>query len=150
MPSYTFLSAFFPHRGLAIYISNDIANKIDCLFDSISKILESYPDSEIIVVGDFNIHNSNWLHHSSHTSREGLFVMLFAENNNLKQLVKEPTYFPNVERQCQNILDLFMTSDPEKYEVHNLAPLGISNHVTISAYLIKVCTLKNFCKFLKA
>ena len=24
MPGYTFLSAFFPHRGLAIYISNDI------------------------------------------------------------------------------------------------------------------------------
>ena len=65
-------------------------NKIDCLSDSISKILESYPDSEIIVAGDFNIHNSNWLHHSSHTSREGLYVELFAENNNLKQLVKEP------------------------------------------------------------
>ena len=24
MPGYTYLSAFFPHRGLAIYISNDI------------------------------------------------------------------------------------------------------------------------------
>ena len=178
MPGYTFLSVFFPHRGVAIYISNDIVyqyqqhlftsdaelsavwvkfkvqahiahfcfvyrspslakdstfNKIDCLSDSISKILESYPDSEIIVAGDFNIHNSNWLHHSSHTSREGLYVELFAENNNLKQLVKEPTYFPNVEGQCQNILDLFMTSDPEKYEVHNLAPLGNSDHMTISA-----------------
>ena len=142
MSGYTFLSAFFPHRGLAIYIRNDIVyqsqqhlftsdaefsalwlkfkvqshiahfcfvyrspslakdstfNKIDCLSDSISKILESYPDSEIIVAGDFNIHNSNWLHHSSHTSREGLYVELFAENNNLKQLVKEPTYLPNVE-----------------------------------------------------
>ena len=73
------------------------------------------------------------LHHSSHTSREGLYVELFAENNNLKQLVKEPTYFPNVEGQSQNILDLFMTSDPEKYEVHNLAPLGNSDHMTISA-----------------
>ena len=26
-----------------------------------------------------------------------------------------------------------MTSDPEKYEVHNLAPLGNSDHMTISA-----------------
>ena len=26
-----------------------------------------------------------------------------------------------------------MTSDPEKYEVHNLAPLGKSDHMTISA-----------------
>ena len=24
MPGYTFLSVFFPHRGVAIYISNDI------------------------------------------------------------------------------------------------------------------------------
>ena len=47
--------------------------------------------------------------------------------------MKEPTYFPNVEGQGQNILDLFMTSDPEKYEVHNLAPLGNSDHMTISA-----------------
>ena len=70
--------------------------KIVCLFDSISKILESYPDSETIVSENFNIHNSNWLHQSSHTSREGLYVEIFVENNNLKQLVKEPTYFPNV------------------------------------------------------
>ena len=66
-------------------------------------------------------------------SRESLYVELFAENNNYKQLVKEPTYFPNVEGQSRNILDVFMTSDPEKYEVHNLAPLGSSDHMTISA-----------------
>ena len=97
------------------------------------EILESYPDSEIIVAGDFNIHNSNWLHHSCHTSREGLYVELFAKNNNLKQLVNEPTYFPYVEGQRQNVLDLFMTSDAKKYEVHNLAYLGSSDHMTISA-----------------
>ena len=76
--------------------------KIGNRSDSISKVLESYPDSEIIVAGDFNIHNSNWFYHSSHTSREGLYV----ENNNHKSLV-------NVEGQCQIVLDLFMTSDPE-------------------------------------
>ena len=65
-------------------------------------------DSEIIVTRDFNIHNSNWLHYSSHTSRECLYVELFAENNNLTQLAKEP----NVEGQHQNVLDLFLTSDP--------------------------------------
>ena len=94
MSGYLFLSAFFPHRGLAIYIRNDIVyqsqqhlftsdaefsalclkfkvqshiahfcfvyrspslamdstfKKIDCLSESISKILESYPDSVVIV-----------------------------------------------------------------------------------------------------
>ena len=56
-----------------------------------------------------------------------------AKNNNIKQLVKEQTYFPNVEVQCQNLLDVFMTYDPEKYEVHNyIAPLGNSDHMTVS------------------
>ena len=90
----------------------------------------------LIPIADFNNHNSNWHHYSSHTSREGLFVELFAESNNLKQLVKEPTFFPNVEGQCQNILDFFMTSDLEKYEVHNLAPLGNSDIFHICKFLI--------------
>ena len=47
--------------------------------------------------------------------------------------MKEPTYFPNIEGQRRNILDLLMTSDPEKYEVHSLAPLCNSDHMTISA-----------------
>ena len=47
--------------------------------------------------------------------------------------MKEPTYFPNVEGQHQSVLDLFMTSDPKKYEVHNQAPLGNSDHMIISA-----------------
>ena len=49
--------------------------------------------------------------------------------------MKEPTYFPNIEGQCQNILDLFMTSDPEKYGVHNLAPIDNSGRMTISVSL---------------
>ena len=45
-------------------------NKIDRLSDSINKTMESYPDSKIIVGGDFNNHTTNWFHHFSHTSRE--------------------------------------------------------------------------------
>ena len=59
-----------------------------------------------------------------------LYVELFAENNNLTQLLKETTYFSKVEEHCQNVLDLFMTSNPEKYEVHDLALLGNSDHMT--------------------
>ena len=83
------ISASYICRSPSV-VKDSTLNKIDNLSDSISKILESYPDSEIIVAGDFNIHNSIWLHYSSHTAREGLYVELFAENNNLTQLVKEP------------------------------------------------------------
>ena len=100
---YTFLSAFFPHRGLAIYIRNDIVYQwqqhlftsdaeftalwvklkvqahlahfsfVEARVQPLTRligflILESYPDSEIITAGDFNIHNTKWFHHSSHTS----------------------------------------------------------------------------------
>ena len=51
-------------------------NGFDALSESISKILESFPNSEIVVAGDFNIHNSDWLHHSSHTTPEGRYVEL--------------------------------------------------------------------------
>lgn len=178
MPGYRLLPLFSPHRGLALFIRNDVAyqyqeqfsvtdaefsslwvkfkirshvlhfcflyrspnlgristfDKLDMLSDSISNILKNYPDSEIVVAGDFNIHNIGWLCHSSHTSPEGLYVELFAESNNLTQLVKEPTHIPCVDGQNQNILDLFLTSHHEKYDVSVSAPLGNSDHCTISA-----------------
>ena len=105
---------------------------MDALSDDISSFLENCPNSEVVVAGDFNIHNASWLRHSSHTTPEGQYVELFAESNNLTQLVKEPTHIPCVDGHSQNILDLFMTSHPEKYDVKLLAPLGNSDHHTIS------------------
>ena len=108
-------------------------NGFDALSDSISKILEKYPDSEIVVAGDFNVHTSSWLAHSSHTTPEGQYAELFATHNELVQLVNEPTHIPCVQGHHQNLLDLFLTSHPEKYEVNILAPLGNSDHSIISA-----------------
>ena len=110
-------------------------NKFDYLSDSISDILKKYPFSEIVVAGDFNIHNRNWLSHSSHTTPEGEYVEVFAEANDLFKLVKGPTHISCVEGQNSNTLDLFLTSHPEKYEVKISSPLGKSDHCTISACL---------------
>ena len=161
IPDYCLLPLFVPHRGLALFIRNDIAfqiqqqynitdpeftaqwvklrvnkqiihfcflyrspncskqftfDKFDNLSDSITSIQNKYPNSEIIVAGDFNIHNKNWLTHSSHNSPEGLYVELFAESNLLTQMVKEPTHIPCVEGQFSNTLDLFLTTHPEKIQ----------------------------------
>ena len=70
---------------------------------------------------------------SNHTSPEGRDVELFSDLNNLSQLVKNPTHIPSVEGHSVNILDLFLTSHPERYEVNVNAPLGNSDHCTISA-----------------
>ena len=47
--------------------------------------------------------------------------------------MKEPTYSSDDEGQCQNDLNFFMTSHPEKYELNYLAHLGNSHHMIISA-----------------
>ena len=56
-------------------------NGFGVLSESISKILESCPSSEIAVPVDFNIHDSNWLHYSDDATHEGRYVELFAEYN---------------------------------------------------------------------
>ena len=106
---------------------------LESISSSISSILAHHPQSEIVVAGDFNVHNTEWLVFSNHTSPEGLDVELFSNFNNLTELVESPTHFPCVAGQAINLLDLFLTSHPEQYEVKVIAPLGNSDHCTISA-----------------
>ena len=108
-------------------------DRLDCLSDSITDILEKCPDTEIAVAGDFNVHNVKWLTHSSHTTPEGEYVEIFAISNQLTQLVNIPMHIPCVDVQKHNLLDLFLISHPNKYEIEVLAPLGNSDHKVISA-----------------
>ena len=86
------------------------SSTLETLSNSISSILARCPQSEIVVAGDFNVHNIDWLEFSSHTSSEGQDVELFAELNQLTQLVKDPTHISCVEGHSNNLLDLFLTS----------------------------------------
>lgn len=178
IPGYHIHSIFFSHRGLVVYVRDDVVfqsmqqldttdpeftclwlkfrinlhvthfgflyrspnqerdasfNGFDALSDSITKILEKCPASEIAIAGDFNIHNNSWLTHSNRTTPEGQYVELFAAHNHLVQMVNAPTHIPCVEGQFSNTLDLFLTSHPDKYEVNILAPLGNSDHCLVSA-----------------
>ena len=108
-------------------------NRLDCLSDSITDILKKCADSEVAVAGDFSVHNVKWLTHSSHMTSEGENAEIFAISNQLTQLVNIPTHIPCVDGQTHNLLDLFLTSHPNKYEIEVLAPLGNSDHKVISA-----------------
>ena len=72
------------------------SNNHDFLFDNISKsinaiILQS-PRSEIIILGGFNVYNSDWLAYSSNiTNPAGRDAEAFAIVNDLTQLISEPT-----------------------------------------------------------
>ena len=65
------------------------------LFDYLSlrvdDIESDFPSAEIIVLGDFNVHNVDWLPYSTHTDVEGREAEFFAISCELSQLVDTPT-----------------------------------------------------------
>jgi len=111
----------------------ETAVAIEELSDTINKILEKNPECEIAVAGDFNVHNKNWLHFSSHNSPEGKQVELFSNLFQLSQLVKSPTRIPDRDNPNEHLLDLFLTSSPEKYNISVSSPIGGSDHCLVKS-----------------
>jgi len=116
-------------------IGNDDVHKngFKDLSDKINSLLRIYPDTEFVIAGDFNIYNKKWLVHSPKDTREGLDVEFFASSYNLTQLISEPTRIPRRENEGSYLLDLFLTSSPEKYSTRVFAPLGSSDHCVVTA-----------------
>ena len=114
------------------------SNNHELLFDHLSKSIETItlqsPRSEILVLGDFNIHNSDWLSYSSNvTSPAGREAEAFAIVNDLTQVISEPTRVPDRAGDKSNTLDLFLTSNPSIYSPPTVSsPLGNSNHCLIT------------------
>ena len=115
---------------------NSISHEL--LFDNLSKSIETItlqpPRSEIIVLGDLNIHNSNWLSYSSNfTNLAGHEAEAFAIVNDLTQVNSEPTRVPDRAGDKANTLDLFLTSNPSIYSPPTVScPLGDSDNCLIT------------------
>ena len=114
------------------------SNNHELLFDHLSKSIETItlqsPRSEIIVLGDFNIHNSDWLSYSSNvTNHAGREAEAFAIVNDLTQVISEPTRVPDRAGDKANTLHLFLTSNPSIYPPPTVSsPLGNSDHSLIT------------------
>ena len=114
-------------------------NTYNELFDFISALLQAdhiiseLPNAEIIILGDFNVHNNEWLG-STRTDPQDAAAEAFAVSNSLTNLIKEPIYFPRVATKNPSPLDLFLTTHHEPYQATVAAPLGNSDHglITIS------------------
>ncbi|KAL7632739.1 UNVERIFIED_CONTAM: hypothetical protein RMT77_016940 [Armadillidium vulgare] len=111
--------------------STDYPKFFDYLNSKIEHILSSSPFSEIIILGDFNVHHRQWLSSSSHDPA-GELAFNFSIQNNLEQLVHLPTRIPDSLGDEPNILDLFLTSYPSPHTVKLFPPLGSSDHLLIS------------------
>ena len=109
-------------------------NLFEHLTDSIINIYNSHPDAELSLLGDFNVHNIEWLQFSSHTSEQGREAELFAATHNLTQLISEPTRVPDRLGDASHLLDLFLTNNPLKYTTSVTAPIGSSDHSLISVF----------------
>src|ERR1700755_1097024 len=118
----------------SVYLSPnsiDYLKFFDYLNSKIEHILSSSPFSEIIILGDFNVHHRQWLSSSSHDPA-GELAFQFSIQNNFEQLVHLPTRIPDRLGDEPNILDLFLTSYPSPYTVKLFPPLGSSDHLLIS------------------
>lgn len=93
----------------------------------IEKARSSYNCGHIILAGDFNVHNEEWLG-STKTTAAGEAAEDLCYLHSLHQHVSEPT-------RGKNILDLVLTDLPGNVTTTVLAPLGRSDHATVIANL---------------
>ena len=121
----------------------DTLIEFDHLSDSVDEILRLSPEAEITFAGDFNAHNVQWLQFSNRTDDVGLCVETFSVLNDLTQLVDKPTRKPDNKGQDPHLLDLFLTSHPDKYSVAVNSPLGGSDHCLVSTSFRFNCLAPN-------
>ena len=107
------------------------------VFDSISsnvyEVLSINPSANVFVFGDFNVHRKDWLTYSGGTDRS---VYNFSISNDLTQMVNFPTRIPNCDSRSPALLDLLLSSDASTCSTMAFPPLGNSDHVVISDFLL--------------
>ena len=134
------LKVSLPHttKNICTLYRSPNSKNHELLLDHLSKSIETIalqsPLFEIIVLGDFNVHNSDWLSYSSNvTNPGGRDAEAFAIVNDLTQVISKPTHGPDRARDEANTLDLFLTSNPSIYSPPTVSsPLGNSEHRLIT------------------
>ena len=85
----------------------------------------------VIVAGDFNVHNQSWLNSTS-TMKAGEYLEDIANIHGLEQHVAEPT-------RGNALLDLVLSDFPSNIITSCGAPLGASDHATITIGFLLYC-----------
>ena len=75
-------------------LSSSSCSVVEAVSSNIGKALILQPSANIIVCGDFNAHNTEWLCYSPTTNVAGLFCQEFAMAPDLTQIVDFPTRIP--------------------------------------------------------
>lgn len=116
--------------NFAIYRSPNTDDSIyDCLLEKMAIIQERDVKASFVFIGDFNAHHREWLGSSSVTDRHGLAAFQFSNVSGTSQLVDLPTHVAG------NPLDLVFTDVPGVVSVSVGAPVGTSDHNSLSCNL---------------
>ena len=94
--------------------------------------------SSFLFVGDLNGHHQEWLG-SMTTNRHGVAAFDFATVSGCDQLVVAPTHASG------GTLDLLMTDVPDLSRIAVVAPIGNSDHSSLSAFISMDQAVLNLC-----
>ena len=94
--------------------------------------------ASFLFVGDLNGHHREWLG-SATTNRHGVVAFHFATVSCCDQLVVGPTHARG------GTLDLLMTDVPDQVRVTVVAPIGHSDHSSLSAVTSMAQAVANLC-----
>ena len=128
----------------SLYRNADLDDRIcDCLLTAMAAVQVADARASFLSVGDLNGHHQEWLG-STTTNRHGVAALNFSTVSGCAQLVIGPTHAR------WGTLDLLMTDVPDLVLVAVVAPLGRSDHSSLSKAfrwhrLLLTCVLAGGC-----
>ena len=123
----------------SLYRNPDLDDRIfDCLLTSMAAVQAEDARASFLFVGDLNGHHQEWLG-SMTTNRHGVAAFDFATVSGCDQLVVGPTHARG------GTLDLLMTDVPDLVRVAIIAPIGNSDHSSLSAVISMAQAVPNLC-----
>ena len=122
-----------------LYRNPDLDDRIfDRLLASMAAVQAEDVRASFLFVGDLNGHHQEWLG-STTTNRHGVAAFDFATVSGCHQLVVGPTHAPG------GTLDLLMTDVPDLVRVAIVAPIGNSDHSSLSTVISMAQAVPNLC-----
>ena len=123
----------------SLYRNPDLDNRIfDWLLASVAALQTEDIRASFLFVGDLNGHHQEWLG-STTTNHHEVAAFNFATVSGCDQLVVGPT------NALGGTLDLLMTDVPDLVRVAVVAPIGNSDHSSLSAVISMAQAVPNLC-----
>ena len=123
----------------SLYRNPDLDDRIfDCLLASMAAVKTEEIRASFLFMGDLNGHHQEWLG-SATTYRQGVAAFDFSTVFGCDQLVVGSTHARG------GTLDLLMTDVPDLVRVAVVAPIGNSDHSSLSAVISMAQAVPNLC-----